>query len=88
MKTPIQELIKQLEDLRDSISEDDAMYKGGVINSIRLAEAMIEKGKSRKVSLEIVGLYEFNDVYQVVDENTTVLFQGSKLDCIKYIENK
>lgn len=45
MKTPIQELIKQLEDLRDSISEDDAMYRGGVINSIRLAEAMIDKEK-------------------------------------------
>ena len=41
MKTPIQELIKQLEDLRDSISEDDAMYRGGVINSIRLAEGML-----------------------------------------------
>ena len=43
MKTPIQELIKQLEDLRDSISEDDAMYRGGVINSIRLAEGMLER---------------------------------------------
>jgi len=36
--------------------------------------------------LEIIGLYEFNDVYQVVSLNRTVLFQGSKLDCIKYIE--
>ena len=45
MKTPIQELIKQLEDLRDSISEDDAMYRGGVINAIRLAEGMLEKEK-------------------------------------------
>ena len=45
MKTPIQELIKQLEGLRDSISEDDAMYRGGVINAIRSAEAMIEKEK-------------------------------------------
>ena len=44
MKTPIQELIKQLEDLRDSISEDDAMYRG-VINSIRSAEGMLEKEK-------------------------------------------
>ena len=41
MKTPIQELIKQLEDLRDSISEDDAMYRGGVINAIRLAGGML-----------------------------------------------
>ena len=45
MKTPIQELIKKLEDLRDSISEDDAMYRGGVINSIRLAEGMLEREK-------------------------------------------
>ena len=43
METPIQELIKQLEGLRDSISEDDAMYRGGVINSIRLAERMLER---------------------------------------------
>ena len=41
-KTPIQELIKQLEDLRDSIPDSDAMYRGGVINAIRLAEGMIE----------------------------------------------
>ena len=40
------------------------------------------------MDMKIVGLYEFNNVYQVIDENTTVLFQGSKLDCIKYIENK
>ena len=45
MKTPIQELIKQLENLRDSISGDDAMYRGGVINSIRLAEGMLEREK-------------------------------------------
>lgn len=45
MKTPIKELINQLEDLRDSISEDDAMYRGGVINSIRLAEGMLEREK-------------------------------------------
>ena len=44
MKTPIQELIKQLEDLRDSISEDDAMYRG-VINSIRSAEGILEREK-------------------------------------------
>ena len=48
MKTPIQELIKQLEDLRDTISRnstssEDAMYRGGVINAIRLAEGMLEK---------------------------------------------
>jgi len=42
-KTPIQELIKQLEDLRDSIPDSDAMYRGGVINAIRLAKDMINK---------------------------------------------
>ena len=45
MKTPIQELIKQLEDLRDSIPDEDAMYRGGVINAIRLAEGMVNKEK-------------------------------------------
>ena len=36
--------------------------------------------------LEIVGLYEFNDEYQVIDEDRKVWFQGCKLICIKYIE--
>ena len=35
--------------------------------------------------LEIVGLYEYNDVYQVIDSTDSVLFQGSKADCKKYI---
>ena len=39
--------------------------------------------------LEIVGLYEYNDVYQVINSTDTVLFQGSKADCKKYvIKNK
>tara|TARA_R110002167_G_scaffold48845_2_gene143506 strand:+ start:447 stop:599 length:153 start_codon:yes stop_codon:yes gene_type:complete len=38
MKTPIRELIVKLEDLRDSIPDEDAMYRGGVINAIRLGE--------------------------------------------------
>lgn len=37
--------------------------------------------------LEIVGLYEYDDEYQVIDSNRTVLFQGRKLDCKKYIKN-
>ena len=45
MKTPIEQLIDKLEDLRDSIPDSDAMYRGGVINAIRLAEDMIEKEK-------------------------------------------
>ena len=45
MKTPIRELIDKLEDLRDSIPDSDAMYRGGVINAIRLAEGMIDKEK-------------------------------------------
>lgn len=39
-----------------------------------------------KKELEIVGLYEFNDEYQVMDENRTVWFQGRKVDCKKYIK--
>ena len=45
METPIRELIVKLEDLRDSIPDKDAMYRGGVINAIRLAEGMIEREK-------------------------------------------
>ena len=45
METPMQQLIVKLEDLRDSIPDSDAMYRGGVINSIRLAEGMIDKEK-------------------------------------------
>jgi len=43
-----------------------------------------------KKELKIRGLYEYNDVYQVVDTiDNTVPFQGSKADCKKYIkENK
>ena len=43
MKTPIEQLIVKLEDLRDSIPDSDAMYRGGVINAIRLAEGIINK---------------------------------------------
>ena len=40
-----------------------------------------------KCKYEIVGLYEWNDVYQVIDSNRrTVWFQGSKVDCKKYIK--
>ncbi len=45
MKTPIEKLIDKLEDLRDSIPDSDAMYRGGVINSIRLAEEMIDQNE-------------------------------------------
>lgn len=43
IKTPIRELIVKLEGLRDSIPDEDAMYRGGVINAIRLAQGMLEK---------------------------------------------
>jgi len=46
METPIRELIGKLEDLRGLVAEDDTMYRGGVINAIRLAEGMIEKEKN------------------------------------------
>ena len=35
--------------------------------------------------LEIVGLYEYDDVYQVINSTDTVLFQGSKADCKNYV---
>lgn len=61
MKTPIQELIKQLEDLRDSIPDEDAMYRGGVINAIRLAEGMLEKEKEELKSEIIDALLDSID---------------------------
>ena len=38
------------------------------------------------MALEIVGLYEYDDEYQVIDSNRTVCFQGSNKDCKKYIK--
>ena len=38
----------------------------------------------KKKNLYIVPLYEYNDVYQVCNENQEVLFQGSKADCKIY----
>ena len=37
-----EQLIVKLEDLRDSIPDSDAMYRGGVINAIRLAKDIIK----------------------------------------------
>ena len=37
--------------------------------------------------LEIVGLYEYNDVYQVIDSTDSVLFQGSKSDCKRVLKS-
>ena len=65
MKTPIKELIKQLEDLRDSISEDDAMYRGGVINAIRLAEGMLEREKD--VFQGVLGKLEYEIRLGILD---------------------
>ena len=53
METPIQELILKLEDLRDSIPDEDAMYRGGVINAIRLAEGMFEREEKFHLNLLI-----------------------------------
>jgi hypothetical protein len=39
-----------------------------------------------KDNLEIVGLYEYNNVYQVIDSDRFVWFQGSKEDCKKYVK--
>ena len=52
-----------------------------------------KKVSDMKCKYEIVGLYEWNDVYQVVATTlvadtivNSVLFQGSKVDCKKYIK--
>jgi len=65
MKTPIQELIKQLEDLRDSIPDEDAMYRGGVINAIRLAEDMLEREKD--VFQGVLGKLEYEIRLGILD---------------------
>jgi len=64
MKTPIRELIDKLEDLRDSIPDSDAMYRGGVINAIRLAKDMIEKEKEVITDAYNDGWLEFHSIEQ------------------------
>ena len=65
MKTPIQELIVKLEDLRDSIPDEDAMYRGGVINAIRLAEGMLEREKD--VFRGVLGKLEYETRLGILD---------------------
>jgi hypothetical protein len=44
MKTPMQELIEQLNELEAKLTSlDDAMYRGGVRNAKRLAEELLKK---------------------------------------------
>ena len=82
MKTPIQELIKQLEDLRDSISDEDAMYRGGVINAIRLAEGMLEKEEKFHLNLLIAYNEELNqhilDSQNILEERDVDEFLNNK----------
>ena len=65
METPIQELIVKLEDLRDSIPDEDAMYRGGVINAIRLAEDMLEREKD--VFQGVLGKLEYEIRLGILD---------------------
>jgi hypothetical protein len=51
------------------------------VNKKKMTKTIDMEGK-----LEIVGLYEYDDEYQVIDSNRTVWFQGSKVDCKKYIK--
>jgi len=70
MKTPIQELIVKLEDLRDTIPDEDAMYRGGVINSIRLAEGIIEEEKSFIKSIYNINISSLDlDMQQQFEED-------------------
>ena len=46
MKTPMQELIEQLNELEAKLTSlEDAMYRGGVRNAKRLAEELLKKEK-------------------------------------------
>ena len=82
METPIQELIKQLEDLRDSIPDEDAMYRGGVINAIRLAEGMLEKEEKFHLNLLIAYNEELNqhilDSQNILEERDVDEFLNNK----------
>ena len=55
MKTPIEQLIVELEDLRDSIPDSDAMYRGGVINAIRLAKDIIKNKQIWRNQIDLSG---------------------------------
>ena len=35
--------------------------------------------------MKIESLQPYNDIYQVIDDDATVLYQGSKIDCMIYI---
>ena len=38
--------------------------------------------------MRIVSLYPNNDVYQVLDDNDLVLYQGKQVDCMVYLTFK
>ena len=82
MKTPIQELIKQLEDLRDSIPDEDAMYRGGVINSIRLAEGMLQRENKFHLNLLIAYNQDLNQ--HILDSQATL----EESDTYEFLNNK
>ena len=82
MKTPIQELIKQLEDLKDSISDEDAMYRGGVINAIRLAEGMVNKEKE-ELKGEII-----DALLDSIDSNNQVSMPTFSIMLDEFLNNK
>ena len=56
--------------MRDSIPDSDAMYRGGVINAIRLAEGMIDKEKGFIKSLYNINISSLDlDMQQQFEED-------------------
>ena len=38
--------------------------------------------------MKVISLLPSNDVYQVVDENDNVLYQGGQIECMAYVTFK
>ena len=64
MKTAMQELIEQLNELEAKLTSlEDAMYRGGVRNAKRLAEELLKKEKE-----QIMDAYEVSHISMMTAE--------------------
>jgi len=64
MKTSMQELIEQLNELEAKLTSlEDAMYRGGVRNAKRLAEELLKKEKE-----QIMDAYEVSHISMMTAE--------------------
>jgi hypothetical protein len=78
-----------VEEIMDVIDSTSIEMYNSEWSELKLAITKLIESKKvsdMKCKYEIVGLYEWDDEYQVIDSDRTVWFQGSKVDCKKYIK--